>query len=179
MAREMDETLARMRALLRDAPAPGPFSRDLFQPGHFTASAFVLSPDEKDLLLILHRRLGLWLQPGGHVEDCDETLLAAATREVAEETGVAGAVVLERAFDLDIHSIPATSSAPGHLHFDVRAVFRASSLQIERTSEVSDARWFSLEAIAGSTSELTPGLHTDDSVRRAAARLIRRSRKGP
>ena len=40
--------------------------RDAFSPGHFTASAFVLSPRRDQLLLILHKKLGLWLQPGGH-----------------------------------------------------------------------------------------------------------------
>jgi 8-oxo-dGTP pyrophosphatase MutT (NUDIX family) len=54
---------------------------------HFTASAFVLTP-ERRILLIEHRKLGVWLYPGGHIES-QETPDAAVVREVREETGVA------------------------------------------------------------------------------------------
>ena len=57
--------------------------RSHFAPGHFTASAFVLSPDRRELILIHHKKLGIWVQPGGHVETSDEDLLSAARREVA------------------------------------------------------------------------------------------------
>ena len=62
--------------------------RTEYDPGHFTASGFVASPDRRCLLVIHHARLGKWLQPGGHIESDDETLEAAARREVAEETGI-------------------------------------------------------------------------------------------
>src|SRR5207248_2563727 len=68
--------LARMLVLAR---APGdPFARDHFAPGHFTASGFVLSPDARALLLIRHRKLGRWLQPGGHVDAEDRDIEDAA-----------------------------------------------------------------------------------------------------
>ena len=51
-----------------------PFARDHYQPGHFTASAFVLDPDEQAVLLIYHGKLKRWLQPGGHVEERDRDL---------------------------------------------------------------------------------------------------------
>lgn len=164
----------RMEEFLRSAQDPGPFSRDLYEPGHFTASGFVLDPDRTRLLLILHRRLGLWLQPGGHVEPTDVSLLAAAEREVCEETGILPPSVLESCFDLDIHRIPATSSAPSHLHFDVRALLGAQDLLLRQAHEVADARWFELEVLAHGESELSPGFGTDESVRRAAARLMER-----
>ncbi len=56
-------------------------------PSHVTASAAVLSPDGLLTCLVLHRRLGLWVQPGGHLEADDMTLPLAAAREVEEETG--------------------------------------------------------------------------------------------
>ena len=57
-----------------------PFARTHFLPGHFTASAFVLSPSFNALYLIHHRKLERWLQPGGHVEPIDEDLLLAKIR---------------------------------------------------------------------------------------------------
>lgn len=167
-----------MQNLLREAKEPGPFSRNLFEPGHFTASAFVLSPSRAELLLILHRRLGLWLQPGGHVEASDVSLLAAAEREVREETGVAQPQLLVPYFDLDIHEIPATASTPAHLHFDVRALFLAHDLLLAPASEVADARWFRLEALMDRDGELTAGFRTDASVSRVAARLLDSSQEG-
>ena len=48
--------------------------RSEFDPGHFTASAFVVSPDGTKVLLVEHARLGRWLQPGGHIEADDRTV---------------------------------------------------------------------------------------------------------
>jgi 8-oxo-dGTP pyrophosphatase MutT (NUDIX family) len=59
-------------------------------PSHVTASAVVLSPDAALTCLVLHRRLGVWVQPGGHLEPEDMTLPLAAAREVEEETGLTG-----------------------------------------------------------------------------------------
>lgn len=177
MARsELQEARSRMTHLLQDAPSPGPFSRGLFEPGHFTASAFVLSPDETSLLLIHHRKLGLWLQPGGHVEPDDVSLLQAARREVREEIGLEELSLVESCFDLDIHSIPAHAESPSHLHFDVRALFRAPDLRFQASDEVQGAKWFPLAALVEEREELSAGAGTDVSVRRAAARLLERSR---
>lgn len=109
------------RALLEGSEAP--FARDSYDPGHVTASAIVLSPDRKRVLLVHHRKLGRWLQPGGHLEPIDETIVGAAEREVLEETGIrvrsdpSPAVV-----GIDVHAIPATGKEPTHRHFDL--VFR-------------------------------------------------------
>src|SRR5436189_5409859 len=86
--------------------AEGACERSHFVPGHFTASAFVLSPDRRDLVLIHHKKLGIWVQPGGHVEPSDDDLLGAARREVLEEVGLAELESLSRdqgslLFDVD------------------------------------------------------------------------------
>ena len=143
-----------------------PTSRSHFVPGHLTASAFVLSPARDALLLILHKKLGLWLQPGGHIEPSDESLAAAARREVAEEVGLSlpasaeGAVV-----DLDIHRIPARRDEPEHEHFDVRFFFHAPTLSFTTNDEVVAARWAPLAEI--------DRLTTDESVLRVARKLMR------
>jgi 8-oxo-dGTP pyrophosphatase MutT (NUDIX family) len=125
-----------------------PLSRSTFQPGHFTASAFILSPDRSALLLILHKKLGLWLQPGGHVDEGDAHLLATARREVREEVGIQELELLSPVpVDVDIHEIPARKDEPSHRHFDVRYLFRAPSRSFHAASDAGDARWVPLEQI--------------------------------
>jgi len=156
---------ARLRLLL-DSPAP--FSRRQFAPGHLTASAFVLSPEADALLLILHKKLGIWVQPGGHVEATDVSLEAAARREVAEEVGlelpggVTGAI-----FDIDIHPIPARKDEAAHEHFDVRFCYRAATRAIRASDEVSASSWVELGEIERRTS--------DESVLRAVRKLVGRT----
>ena len=111
-------SLARTLALLGGSPEP--FSRWTFDPGHLTASGIVLSADARDILLIFHRRLERWLQPGGHVEPEDADLPAAAEREVVEETGVALDPRPPRiVVGVDVHEIPPREpDEPPHVHVD-------------------------------------------------------------
>ena len=154
--------LARMEVLLR--VDGDPFSRNHFDPGHFTASTFVLSPDCRSLLLILHGKLGLWLQPGGHVDPEDGDVLVAARREVEEEVGITQMDPLgDGLLDVDIHDIPPLKGDPGHAHFDVRFAFVSRSLDFRAGSDAKDARWVRLEDV--------PDAGTDDSVLRAVRKL--------
>lgn len=103
-----------------------PFDRTHYDPGHITASGIVLAPDRQHVLLVYHERLQRWLQPGGHVEMGDTTVVDTARREVREETGV----VLDgemAAFlvAVDVHEIPATGTEPFHLHHDLMFHFAA------------------------------------------------------
>ncbi len=159
------EHLRRMFELL---DRPDAFSRSCFEPGHFTGSAFVLSPDGADLLLILHAKLGLWLQPGGHVDPEDANLLAGARREVEEETGILELTAEGGLLDVDIHPIPANpkKGEPPHEHFDVRFVFRAPSREFAAGSDALDARWVPLAEVASAG--------TDESVERAVRKLLTR-----
>jgi 8-oxo-dGTP pyrophosphatase MutT (NUDIX family) len=64
-------------------------------PSHVTASAVVLSPDGRLTCMVLHGRLRVWVQPGGHLEPEDVSLALAAAREVEEETGLTGKILPE------------------------------------------------------------------------------------
>ena len=158
-----DELAFRERMLALSEIAGDPFDRGHFAPGHFTASAFVLSPDERSLLLILHGKLHRWLQPGGHVDPTDTDLLAAARREVREEVSIHALDAIGTGpFDLDIHDIPALKD-PAHAHFDVRFLFRARDLAFEAASDAKAARWVPLDEINAQIS--------DRSVMRAVEKL--------
>lgn len=118
------EAVARVRAFL--AASPAPFDRRTL-PGHLTGSAFVVD-DAGRLLLHHHRRLGLWLQLGGHA-DGETDAAAVAWREAGEESGLVdlafdrrlvGADGRPRPLDVDVHGIPPSGDMPAHLHFDVR-----------------------------------------------------------
>jgi 8-oxo-dGTP pyrophosphatase MutT (NUDIX family) len=156
------EHLRRMKKLLKSAGDP--FSRRHFEPGHFTASAFILSPNSRSLLLIHHSKLHRWLQPGGHVEPEDADILAAAKREIVEEVGMAAPpLVWQGIFDVDIHPILARKDEPQHEHYDVRFLFQATDLAATAGSDAKDCRWVPLDEI---TVELT-----DASVMRALAKV--------
>jgi 8-oxo-dGTP pyrophosphatase MutT (NUDIX family) len=84
-------------------------------PVHVTASAVIVDAGGTHTALHRHRRLGLWLQPGGHVDD-NEDARDAAIREATEETGLTVAHVdPERLLHVDVHE-----GGRGHLHLDLR-----------------------------------------------------------
>lgn len=133
-------------------------SRSTF-PGHVTTSAFILDGKGERILLIHHRSLARWLQPGGHYE-VPETLEASALREAFEETGVRDLALdpWHRAsgipIDIDSHLIPARpqKGEPEHWHHDFRYVVRAEEGAVRPDLvEVREAAWrdvAELEAIA-------------------------------
>jgi len=143
-----------------------PFSRTSFEPGHFTASAFVLSPDHERVLVVFHKKLGKWLQPGGHIEPTDTSIFEAARREVEEETGVRGALPAHPGvFDIDVHEIPARRDEAAHEHFDLRVLLVAPDVRVVANDEVEAVRWATIPEV-----DL---LGTDESVRRALRKLTR------
>ncbi|MCC6954638.1 MAG: NUDIX hydrolase [Deltaproteobacteria bacterium] len=133
------------------------YHRDSF-PGHITGSGWVLSPDLSHVLLLHHRKLDKWLQPGGHA-DGDDVVERVALREIAEETGVIEIELLGSSteplpFDLDIHRIPANTCEPEHEHYDMRYLFRAKSRQLAPcVVETKGADWFPLEQVAALNGE--------------------------
>ncbi|MEO6927468.1 MAG: NUDIX hydrolase [Rhodanobacter sp.] len=94
--------------------------------GHFTGSAWLISADGMRVLLMHHRKLDRWLQPGGHA-DGDTDLARVALREAREETGVVDLRLEGGIFDIDRHRISARTGEPEHWHYDVRHVVRAGT----------------------------------------------------
>lgn len=113
-------------------------------PTHVTASAIVTST--AGVLLHRHKRLGLWLQPGGHVDDGESTA-QAALREVAEETGLCATHTSDppRIVHVDVHA-----GGRGHTHLDVRYLLTAPPDPPRPPDDESqDVAWFPLaDAIA-------------------------------
>lgn len=141
------QSLQRTQVLLADGDRP--FDRSSL-PGHITASAFVFSSPPHHLLLIQHPTLSRWLQPGGHIEADDASVLQAAIREVDEETGLADLLspLGEAPFDVQVQDIPATTSMPAHQHHDIRMLltFEGRS-EIRVRNEVLAASWFAIGAL--------------------------------
>jgi 8-oxo-dGTP pyrophosphatase MutT (NUDIX family) len=162
------ERVSRFRGLLCDGSLA--YRRERLA-GHLTASAWVLDPEWRRVLLVHHRKLDKWLQPGGHA-DGHTDLLGVARREVLEETGIeteplAGGEIL----DMDIHPIPPHGGVPAHEHFDIRFLLvAAESREPEANEESHDVAWVALDEVEG--------LSTEESLlrmRRKARAILRRS----
>ena len=134
---DLESTQTRMLALLQERPQP--FDRGE-RPGHFTGSALVVDSTATCTLVMLHSKLGIWVQPGGHA-DGDTNLAGVALREAGEETGITGLRVWPLAVDLDIHRV----NPPGedaHDHHDVRfLVVAPRDARVEANHESRELRW--------------------------------------
>ena len=128
--------------------------------GHLTGSALVVDDARERTLLMLHAKLGLWLQPGGHA-DGEGHLATVALTEATEETGIEGLTVLGPAVDCDIHQIPERKGEPAHLHLDTRFVVLAPPGAVAQGNHESHAlRWVTLDEL--------DDLAGDESLRRLA-----------
>ncbi len=164
------DSLERMRRLV--GAGDGSLTRDHWVPGHFTASAWVLSADRRPAALIFHAKLKRWLQPGGHIEPRDPDPRSAALREVREEIGLTPEDFDEGVlFDLDVHVIPArpNKGEPEHEHHDLRFCFVARpGATLEADTDAEAARWVPLGEINA--------LESDASVMRMVAKTLATAR---
>ena len=127
---------------------PGDPYDEFADPHHVTASAFVVS--SRGVILHRHRRLGIWVQPGGHVDPGEEPT-TAALRECAEETGLVARHLDGHVFHVDVHPGPR-----GHTHYDLRYILVADPLDPHPPPDESpDVYWFDF---AGARERAEPTL---------------------
>jgi len=136
--------------------------------GHITGSAWLLDRKAERVLLTFHRKLGMWLQLGGHA-DGNPNVLEVALREAREESGIACiAAVTGGIFDVDVHSIPARGTEPRHEHYDVRFLLQTVDSDRFIVSDESVAlKWVSPDELVT--------LNVDESVRRMCRKWVARS----
>lgn len=125
---------------------------------HLTASMVIIDPATSRVLLVHHNATGLWLFPGGHVDD-GETPAEAAVREVREETGVRASLVGDPQVAWRIEDFPAPAkrarpgrpAEPAHTHIDWLFVGTADSTSeiTVHLDEVSRVGWARLDDLAG------------------------------
>ncbi len=155
---QFPEEASNLELLVKQASdeSADPTSRKNFV-GHVTASGFIVHAPTKRLLLLGHKMLGLFLQPGGHIEPEDVSLKQAVLREVEEETGLKSEdlkliPLLESdpavPFDIDNCYIPANDKKvePEHYHHDCRLLFATEKLDIKTDPNESDGfKWVDLD----------------------------------
>ncbi|MEY2986960.1 MAG: hypothetical protein RJB13_481 [Pseudomonadota bacterium] len=147
-----------------------------FMPAHITTSSVILSPNLDSCLLLMHRKIGEWVYPGGHA-DGDWHLLRSAVRECFEETGLNTVnVCLPKSKSEPEQLLKALcprmvqrfvirphGGVPEHVHYDFIFVLRATNTEVQHNAEESsDIRWFPqsiLQAVAdGRDGECVEGL---------------------
>lgn len=124
------------------------FKRELLI-GHVTGSAWIVNDARTHVLMMHHRKLNQWFQPGGHC-DGDPDVLNVALKEANEETGLENLKVVDgEIYDVDVHLIPERKGVPAHYHYDVRFLIEADMNEpLIVTEESNDLAWVSLDKIA-------------------------------
>jgi 8-oxo-dGTP pyrophosphatase MutT (NUDIX family) len=121
---------------------------------HVTGSSIVIG--QQGVLLHLHKRAKIWIQPGGHIDD-GELPWDGAVRETLEETGIQaehpeGVPTL---IHVDVHAAP-----KGHTHLDLRYLLIGPDVSpTPPEGESQEVRWFGWdEALALDNDSLTGAL---------------------
>jgi len=139
-----DQAALRDRFVAQLTDLAAPMSRTCF-PAHFTAGTLVMSEDRRHVLLNLHRKAGIWVAFGGHVDDTDASLAEAAAREAREESGLAEFTMLPGIAQLSAHPVAFCHPDGVVDHLDVRFVATAPLVDPVVSAESLDVRWWPVE----------------------------------
>lgn len=127
--------------------------------GHLTASAWVVSPDRRQVLMAYHNLYNSWSWLGGHA-DGDHDLLAVALREVREESGLTAVRPVSRSiYSVEILTVDGHEKrgvyVSSHLHLNVTYLLEADpSVPVRRKPDENSAvAWFGLEEAVAASSE--------------------------
>lgn len=133
--------------------------------GHVTGSAWVIDPHQRQVLLMHHRKLNRWFQPGGHC-DGEADVAQVALKEASEETGLTALkIVADCIFDIDVHLIPANAKEAAHYHYDIRFLVEADSGQpLIQNQESKNLAWINYEDVSN--------YNNDESMVRMARKVI-------
>ncbi|WP_018953571.1 NUDIX hydrolase [Thioalkalivibrio sulfidiphilus] len=128
---------------------PDCFQRDI--PTHVTGSTWVVNPGRDRVLLMHHRKLNQWFQPGGHA-DGDHDILQVALKEAHEETGLGYEhlrLMADDVFDVDIHITEPTTEDASHEHIDIRFLVEIDDrLPVPGNEESHQVIWVPLTAVS-------------------------------
>ena len=120
-------------------------------PAHVTGSAWVVSQDFTQALILHHIKQDQWFQPGGHA-DGDNDVLRVALRETSEETGLDPdqvKLLSEEVFDVDIHTIPTSQHDIWHEHIDLRFLVQIDNrLPVPGSDESHEVLWVDLRNVS-------------------------------
>lgn len=144
----------------------------------FVAGAFIV--EDGKILMLNHRKYGIWLQPGGHVEE-GETPDEAAVRETMEETGLEVEVVgeeqefdgfkavdLPNPFNVNLHEIE-----DGHWHLDFQYLVEiVGEKKEEYEYDDEDMEWLSEQDLKSGEYEIP------ENVKRSALKALKKQTKG-
>ena len=126
---------------------------------HLTASAWVVAPDRKAVLMAYHKLYDSWAWLGGHA-DGDYDLLRVAEKESREESGITGLIPLSREpISLEILTVSGHEKrgayVPCHLHLNLTYLFQADPAVPLRTKpdENSGVAWIPVEEISEKSTE--------------------------
>jgi 8-oxo-dGTP pyrophosphatase MutT (NUDIX family) len=144
--------LERLRALIADEADP--WLRTL--PLHVTASAVIVHPASRRVLLRWHQRQRAWLQVGGHADPGETEPLAVALREAEEETGLTDLVPWPDAELRQVAIVPVAPrhDEPAHHHADVRFTLATEHPEaIRPESPDAPLKWLTVQEAAQVTSQ--------------------------
>jgi len=134
--------------------------------GHFTASALLCDPKARQVMLLMHPKVGRWLQFGGHIELADSSFAEAALRESHEESGYQEITLAGPPVAIDRHDVPCAGSQS--VHWDVQFLATVDQRSANRPTEDLRVQWFDIDSVTDVIPELDPSI----SVLIEAARAV-------